>query len=34
MPFMHEGPVYTPPNPKYEPPEGDYDDVTFLYNKR
>ena len=34
LPFVHDGPVHTPPNLKYEPPEGDYDDVTFLYDRR
>lgn len=34
LPYTREGPVNTPPNPTYEPPEGDYNDVTYLYDRR
>lgn len=33
FPFTHEGPVYTPPNPKYEAPDGKYNDVTRVYTQ-
>lgn len=32
--FKHDGPSYTPPNKLYEPPEGDYADATFMYDRR
>jgi len=34
LPFTREGPVNTPPNSIYEAPEGDYNDVTYLYDRR
>ena len=34
VPFVREGPVHTPPTKAYEPPEGDYFDVTYLYDRR
>jgi len=34
LPYTREGPVHTPPNKIYEPPEGDYNDVTYLYDRR
>lgn len=34
LPFTRDGPVQTPPNKIYEPPEGDYNDVTYLYDRR
>lgn len=36
IPYVREGPVHTPPlkSQEYEPPEGDYLDVTYLYDKR
>lgn len=33
FPFIHEGPTYTPPNPKYEAPDGKYNDVTRVYTQ-
>ncbi|XP_003975056.1 large ribosomal subunit protein mL40 [Takifugu rubripes] len=33
FPFTHEGPVYTPPNPKYEAPDGKYNDITRVYTQ-
>jgi len=34
IPFVREGPVFTPANKNYEPPEGDYQDVTYMYDRR
>lgn len=34
LPFVREGPVHTPPTKKYDPPEGDYNDCTYLYDRR
>ena len=34
LPFVRDGPVRTPANKDYEPPEGDYYDVTNLFDKR
>jgi len=34
VPYLKEGPVHTPPTKTYEPPEGDYLDVTYLYDRR
>ena len=34
LPYVKEGPVYTPKNESYDPPEGDYEDVTYLYDKK
>lgn len=35
LPYTREGPVNTPPiGMTYEPPEGDYNDVTYLYDRR
>uniref|UniRef100_A0A3P8TN41 Large ribosomal subunit protein mL40 n=1 Tax=Amphiprion percula TaxID=161767 RepID=A0A3P8TN41_AMPPE len=33
FPFVHEGPVYTPPIPKYDAPDGKYNDVTKVYTQ-
>lgn len=33
FPFIHEGPSYTPPKDKYEPPEGKYNDITKVYTQ-
>lgn len=33
FPFFHEGPTYTPPNPKYEASDGKYNDVTRVYTQ-
>lgn len=33
FPFIHKGPTYTPPNPKYEAPDGKYNDVTRVYTQ-
>lgn len=32
--YTREGPVHTPANQNYDPPEGDYQDVTYLYDRR
>jgi large subunit ribosomal protein L40 len=32
--FKHEGPCFTPEIKGYEAPEGDYIDVTYLYDRR
>ncbi|CAF0731239.1 unnamed protein product [Brachionus calyciflorus] len=34
IPYAREGPVHTPPSKNYEPPEGDYYDTTYLYDRR
>lgn len=31
---MKDGPVQTPPKNNYEPPEGDYYDTTYLYDRK
>lgn len=33
FPFQHEGPCYTPPIPKYEAPDGKYNDITRVYTQ-
>lgn len=33
FPFSHEGPVHTPPKPKYEAPDGKYNDITKVYTQ-
>lgn len=33
FPFTHKGPAYTPPKPKYEAPEGKYNDITKVYTQ-
>ncbi|KAM9393270.1 large ribosomal subunit protein mL40 [Pholidichthys leucotaenia] len=33
FPFVHEGPTYTPANPKYEAPDGKYNDITKVYTQ-
>lgn len=33
FPFSHEGPSYTPPMPKYDAPDGKYNDITKVYNQ-
>lgn len=33
FPFTHEGPTYTPPNAKYEAPDGKYTDITKVYTQ-
>lgn len=33
FPFTHEGPVHTPPQTKYEAPEGKYTDITKVYTQ-
>ncbi|XP_029999205.1 large ribosomal subunit protein mL40 [Sphaeramia orbicularis] len=33
FPFTHEGPVHTPPQAKYEAPEGKYNDITKVYTQ-
>ena len=32
--FTHDGPSYTPKIKNYEAPDGDYYDVTYLYDKK
>lgn len=34
IPYMKDGPVHTPPKNNYEPPEGDYYDTTYLYDRK
>lgn len=36
IPYVRDGPSYTPPinEKEFEPPEGDYLDVTFLFDKK
>lgn len=33
FPFVHEGPSYTPPIPKYQAPDGKFNDVTKVYTQ-
>lgn len=33
FPFTHEGPAYTPPNTKYDAPDGKYNDITKVYTQ-
>ncbi|XP_028270132.1 large ribosomal subunit protein mL40 [Parambassis ranga] len=33
FPIVHEGPAYTPSIPKYEAPDGKYNDVTKVYTQ-
>ncbi|KAM9360842.1 large ribosomal subunit protein mL40 [Symphorus nematophorus] len=33
FPFTHEGPTYTPPEPKYEAPDGKYNNITKVYTQ-
>ncbi|KAJ8391723.1 hypothetical protein AAFF_G00086730 [Aldrovandia affinis] len=33
FPFHHQGPSYTPPKDKYQPPEGKYSDITKVYTQ-
>nr|XP_046243913.1 39S ribosomal protein L40, mitochondrial [Scatophagus argus] len=33
FPFTHQGPTYTPPNPKYYAPDGKYRDITKVYTQ-
>ncbi|KAG7263919.1 hypothetical protein CRUP_029259 [Coryphaenoides rupestris] len=33
FPFSYEGPSYTPPIPKYDAPDGKYNDITKVYNQ-
>lgn len=33
FPFSHEGPSYTPPKPKYDAPDGKYNDITKVYTQ-
>ncbi|CAL8249173.1 unnamed protein product [Merluccius merluccius] len=33
FPFSHEGPTYTPPKPKYDAPDGKYNDITKTYTQ-
>jgi len=34
IPFNRDGPCYTPPINGYEPPDGDYDETTYLYDAK
>lgn len=33
FPFVREGPAYTPPIPKYDAPDGKYNDITKVYTQ-
>ncbi|XP_026200022.1 39S ribosomal protein L40, mitochondrial [Anabas testudineus] len=33
FPLTREGPAYTPPKPKYEAPDGKYNDITKVYTQ-
>lgn len=33
FPFTREGPAYTPPNKKYDAPDGKYNDITRVYTQ-
>ncbi|XP_008301876.1 large ribosomal subunit protein mL40 [Stegastes partitus] len=33
FPFVHEGPVNTPPIPNYDAPDGKYNDITKVYTQ-
>lgn len=33
FPFQRQGPCYTPPVPKYEAPDGKYNDITRVYTQ-
>lgn len=33
FPLTHEGPSYTPPNSKYDAPDGKYNDITKVYTQ-
>ena len=33
FPFSYEGPCYTPPKPKYEAPDGKFNDITKVYTQ-
>lgn len=33
LPFIHDGPTYTPPMPTYEAPDGKYNDITKVYTQ-
>uniref|UniRef100_A0A8C6T2B4 Large ribosomal subunit protein mL40 n=1 Tax=Neogobius melanostomus TaxID=47308 RepID=A0A8C6T2B4_9GOBI len=33
FPFSHKGPAHTPPEPKYEAPDGKYHDITRVYTQ-
>lgn len=33
IPFVHEGPAYTPAIPNYDAPDGKYNDITKVYTQ-
>ena len=33
IPFVRRGPLYSPPNPNYDAPDGDYFDTTNYFSK-